>query len=285
MIPPNHTTADGAVVAQERGCGQRLRSAREAAGLSVADVATRLKMPVRIVEALEAEDWSRIGAPVFVRGQLRSYSRMLGLPIEPVQAASGVAPIEPTHLVAHWRTPLLQRVADQVGGRLVYIVITALIVLPVWVATRSHLDNSDELAAPLDVPADKLAAAQQADAAAQPAAREPSTVVASMVPPRQSVPAPAAPASSTAPELSLRLNDDSWVQIRGKDGSTIEEALLKSGETRTYPAANVDRVVLGNAKAVEVQRNGQAQDLTPFMRASVARFTVSADGSLAPVSD
>lgn len=283
MIPPNPNMADGALVAQERGCGQRLRNAREAAGLSVADVATRLKMPVRIIEALEAEDWARIGAPVFVRGQLRSYSRMLGLPIEPVQSASGVAPIEPTHLVAHWRTPLLQRVADQVGGRLVYIVITALIVLPVWVATRSHLDSSEELAAPLDVPADKLAAAQQTDAAAQPAVREPSTVVASMVPPRQSAPAPAM--TSTAPELSLHVNDDSWVQIRGKDGSTIEEALLKSGETRTYPAANIDRVVLGNAKAVEVQRNGQAQDLTPFMRASVARFTVSPDGSLAPVSD
>ncbi|WP_226468248.1 helix-turn-helix domain-containing protein [Luteimonas panaciterrae] len=283
MIPPNPNMADGALVAQERGCGQRLRNAREAAGLSVADVATRLKMPVRIIEALEAEDWARIGAPVFVRGQLRSYSRMLGLPIEPVQSASGVAPIEPTHLVAHWRTPLLQRVADQVGGRLVYIVITALIVLPVWVATRSHLDSSEELAAPLDVPADKLAAAQQTDTAAQPAVREPSTVVASMVPPRQSAPAPAT--TSTAPELSLHVNDDSWVQIRGKDGSTIEEALLKSGETRTYPAANVDRVVLGNAKAVEVQRNGQAQDLTPFMRASVARFTVSPDGSLAPVSD
>jgi cytoskeleton protein RodZ len=283
MIPPNPNMADGALVAQERGCGQRLRNAREAAGLSVADVATRLKMPVRIIEALEAEDWARIGAPVFVRGQLRSYSRMLGLPIEPVQSASGVAPIEPTHLVAHWRTPLLQRVADQVGGRLVYIVITALIVLPVWVATRSHLDSSEELAAPLDVPADKLATAQQTDAAAQPAVREPSTVVASMVPPRQSAPAPVT--ASTAPELSLHVNDDSWVQIRGKDGSTIEEALLKSGETRTYPAANVDRVVLGNAKAVEVQRNGQAQDLTPFMRASVARFTVSPDGSLAPVSD
>lgn len=283
MIPPNPNMADGALVAQERGCGQRLRNAREAAGLSVADVATRLKMPVRIIEALEAEDWARIGAPVFVRGQLRSYSRMLGLPIEPVQSASGVAPIEPTHLVAHWRTPLLQRVADQVGGRLVYIVITALIVLPVWVATRSHLDSSEELAAPLDVPADKLAAAQQTDTTAQPTVREPSTVVASMVPPRQSAPAPAT--TSTAPELSLHVNDDSWVQIRGKDGSTIEEALLKSGETRTYPAANVDRVVLGNAKAVEVQRNGQAQDLTPFMRASVARFTVSPDGSLAPVSD
>ena len=48
------------------GCGRRLREAREAAGLSLADVGARLKMPVRVVESLEREDWSRLGAPVFV---------------------------------------------------------------------------------------------------------------------------------------------------------------------------------------------------------------------------
>jgi cytoskeleton protein RodZ len=36
---------------------------------------------------------------------------------------------------------------------------------------------------------------------------------------------------------------------------------------------------------VNVQRNGQAQDLTPYLRANVARFTVSSDGSLAPAVD
>src|SRR3546814_17031778 len=91
----------------------------------------------RLIEALEAEEWDRIGAPVFVRGQLRSYSRLLGLPVQPVQMASGVAPIEPTPLVSRTHTPRMQRIADQVGGRLVYIVITALIILPVRVDRKS----------------------------------------------------------------------------------------------------------------------------------------------------
>src|SRR3546814_822299 len=134
MMPPNQSLADS-----EHACGQRLRAAREAAGLSVGEVASRLKTPSRFIEALEAEEWDRIGAPVFVRGQLRSYSRLLGLPVQPVQMASGVAPIEPTPLVSRTHTPRMQRIADQVGGRLVYIVITALIILPVWVATQSHM--------------------------------------------------------------------------------------------------------------------------------------------------
>src|SRR3546814_16047333 len=83
MMPPNQSLADS-----EHACGQRLRAAREAAGLSVAEVSSRLTTPSRFIEALEAEEWDRIGAPVFVRGQLRRYSRLLGLAVPPVPTAS-----------------------------------------------------------------------------------------------------------------------------------------------------------------------------------------------------
>ena len=69
------------------GCGERLKQAREAAGLSIDDVAGKLHMPARIVRSLEAEDWSKLGAPVFVRGQVRSYSRLMGLATVPMMDA------------------------------------------------------------------------------------------------------------------------------------------------------------------------------------------------------
>ena len=78
---------------------------------------------------------------------------------------------------------------------------------------------------------------------------------------------------------------DSWVQIIGSDGSTIEKGLLKAGEERSFRNGQVGRVVLGNAAAVEVQQAGSTVDMTPYKRANVARFTVSSDGSLAPVVD
>src|SRR3546814_11983326 len=71
--------------------------------------------------------------------------------------ASGVAPIEPTPLVSRTHTPRMQRIADQVGGRLDYIVITALIILSVCLATQSHMAGIQE-AAQLDLPADQLEA-------------------------------------------------------------------------------------------------------------------------------
>ena len=96
----------------DRGCGVRLRKAREAAGLRLEDVAAQLKMPVRVVESLENEDWDRLGAPVFVRGQLRSYSRLVGLATSTTLQASGVAPIEPSKLVSRSYTPRMQRLME-----------------------------------------------------------------------------------------------------------------------------------------------------------------------------
>ena len=128
----------------ERGVGMRLRKAREAQGLTIEDVASRLKMPVRVVQSLEEEDWSRLGAPVFVRGQLRSYSRLLGLVTSTTLEASGLAPIEPTPLVPRSYTPRMTRLFEQGTRRLVYIVLTAAIVVPVWLATKPHLTGRSD---------------------------------------------------------------------------------------------------------------------------------------------
>src|SRR5690606_33400500 len=70
MMPSSNQTPE-----LDRGYGNRLRQAREAAGLSVAEVSQRLKMPARVIEALESGDADRGEAEVFVRGRLRSYAR------------------------------------------------------------------------------------------------------------------------------------------------------------------------------------------------------------------
>lgn len=271
---PGEFRLENAVPEGAHGCGARLRKAREAAGLSQADVAARLKMPLRVVESLEVEDWSRLGAPVFVRGQLRSYSRLLGLTTSPMFEASGVAPVEPPTLTPRTYTRPLQRFAEQAARRFVYIVMTIAIAIPVWLATRPHLGIVPHDAAPLDVPAFGTIAAprDQADAA-----DDPHPLVASLAS------LPARPAA--VPALSLRLSGDSWVEVTSRDGQLLEQSLLRAGDQRSYAAGEVGRIVLGNAAAVDVRSHGQHADLAPYLRANVARFTVSSDGSLAPAAD
>ncbi|QDA55935.1 helix-turn-helix domain-containing protein [Thermomonas aquatica] len=250
------------------GCGERLKQAREAAGLSIDDVAARLHMPARIVRSLEAEDWSRLGAPVFVRGQVRSYSRLMGLMTAPMMdALVDVGPVEPSRIVSRTHTPKAQWWAEQLGRRLVYIVLTLFLVVPAWVATRQHLANTGD-GAPLDVPVDLSGKATQA----QPQPSTPRTVVASMAP----VAAPAA----TAGDIVVRTRGESWITVTAIDGSSLEKGLVPANSERRYAAAQVARLTIGNASAVDVENHGRNVDMGAFARANVARFTVSSDGSL-----
>jgi cytoskeleton protein RodZ len=254
------------------GCGQRLRQAREAAGLSVDEVAARLHMPGRVVKSLEAEDWSRLGAPVFVRGQVRSYSRLLGLTTAPMMAALDVGPVEPSMLVSRTHTPKAQWWAEQIGRRLVYIILTLSLAVPAWVATRQHLSGANEGTAPLDAPADPAAHAAQPQAVAP---ASPRTVVASM--------APVATTALQAPpvgDIVLRTSAESWLEVISPDGAAVEKGLLPAGSERRYAAAQVGRLTIGNASAAQLEHRGRAVDLAPFARANVARFAVSSDGSL-----
>lgn len=78
--------------------GHLLRAAREAKGLSTGAIATQLNLDVRTVEALERDDHERLSAPIFVRGYLRNYARLVGVPEDqvlgpyPVQAPAEPAP-------------------------------------------------------------------------------------------------------------------------------------------------------------------------------------------------
>lgn len=255
------------------GCGVRLRLAREAANLAIDDVASRLRMPARVVRALEADDWSQLGAPVFARGQLRSYARLLGVDIEAELDRAPAAAIAPATLVSHSHTPTYQRVFEQVTRRAIYIVMTAAIAVPVWIATRPHVANTVALQS-LDLP-ETPAVGTASPVAAGSEAPVPRTPVAASM-------ASLHPAAATGSTLSLTFSGDSWVQVFAVDGTSIEQGLLAAGQQRSYAAGQVGRVVLGNSAAVQVLHAGRPVDLAPFSRANVARFTLSSDGSLAP---
>jgi cytoskeleton protein RodZ len=252
------------------GCGERLRLAREASGLSVDDVAARLHMPARVVKSLEAEDWSRLGAPVFVRGQVRSYSRLLGLTTAPMMAALDVGPVEPSRLVSRTHTPKAQWWAEQIGRRLVYIILTLSLAVPAWVATRQHLSAANQGTAPLDAPTDPSSGQHATSTPASPR-----TVVASMTP-------VATPALQAAPvsDIVVRTSAESWLEVVAPDGATLEKGLVSAGSERRYAATQVARLTIGNASAAQLEHRGRTVDLAPFARANVARFAVSSDGSL-----
>jgi cytoskeleton protein RodZ len=72
-------------VAPEAGPGASLTAAREQAGLSLMQAADRLHLDVSAVKALESGRFEVLGAAVHVRGHLRRYAELLGLPAQEVE--------------------------------------------------------------------------------------------------------------------------------------------------------------------------------------------------------
>ena len=66
--------------------GARLKWARERAGLTVNDVAARLRLHPAQVRALESETFKALPEAAYVRGFVRSYARIVDLPVEPLLA-------------------------------------------------------------------------------------------------------------------------------------------------------------------------------------------------------
>ena len=68
----------------EPGPGARLRQAREAANRGIGEISAALHLDPKMVEALEADSFDRLPPPTFVRGYLKGYARLLGLPPGPI---------------------------------------------------------------------------------------------------------------------------------------------------------------------------------------------------------
>ncbi|MDE2350063.1 MAG: helix-turn-helix domain-containing protein, partial [Gammaproteobacteria bacterium] len=81
--------------------GPRLRAQRERRGIGIPKAADELRLDAWIVEALEAGEFDRVGAPVYAKGHLRRYAALVGLPDAEVEAAleSLAAPAPPVELL------------------------------------------------------------------------------------------------------------------------------------------------------------------------------------------
>ena len=121
--------------------------------------------------------------------------------------------------------------------------------------------------------ADEGAAPRGESAAAQPAEPAP--------PPAQPAPVPATPAepavqaSATGGSvIELRFAGESWFEVRDASGNIVATGTGSAGQVRSVRGTAPLALVIGNAGQVRLSHNGQAVDLVPHTRVSVARLTL-----------
>lgn len=132
--------------ADRQSPGQVLKRERELRGLSVNQAAEELNLDRWIVEAIEADRFLALGAPVYARGHLRKYAVLLGVSPETIvdryDALSGTpeAPVVKTTTTAH----LPRR------SKKIYILPAVLLVLVLlagvwwWLASRQSPAPAEE---------------------------------------------------------------------------------------------------------------------------------------------
>lgn len=84
-MSPDGTSSD-VVEKFARRPGHELGAARERAGVSLEEMAATLHLPADQVRALEADDYSRLPPPAYIRGYLRAYAREVGMDADQVVA-------------------------------------------------------------------------------------------------------------------------------------------------------------------------------------------------------
>ena len=85
--------------------GEALREAREAQGMTLDEVSTWLRLMRRQLEAMESDDFESLGQPVFARGFVRNYARLLGLDADALLSRMEGAPAAPAE-VSHAGPPV-----------------------------------------------------------------------------------------------------------------------------------------------------------------------------------
>ncbi|HTT37314.1 MAG TPA: helix-turn-helix domain-containing protein [Burkholderiales bacterium] len=113
--------------------GARLLAERRSQGLSLGDIARQLKLSVRQVEALERDEYTAFSGPVFVRGFLRNYAKLLHLDPDPLLEAANLAVAAPVGQVVHPAAAAPPASARSEHGRrlLVGAALTLLVVIAV----------------------------------------------------------------------------------------------------------------------------------------------------------
>ena len=291
---------DGLPVAASAGPGARLRAAREAAGLSLDQVAQQLKLAPRQVKALEDESFGELPGRTFSRGFVRNYARLLHLDAQDLLAhlpdvSQAPALESPTlHSTAAIMGELPSATASKSGlGRwlIPLILIGCIIAAAAYEWYRGGLSNYAEPARTVSDATDHRAPATIAPEVAlpNPLAGSSQTAASQSEAPQSAPPVasmrdlvatsaggstlPASGAPGDAPVL-LTYQGPSWTEIRDRSGQLVVARLVAAGSVEPVKGAPPFDILLGNAQVVTLVYRGTPVDLSPYTRQNVARLTL-----------
>ena len=290
------------------GPGRRLYEARMRAQLSAEQVAEMLHLSTYQIAALERDEFERLPGPTYIRGYLRNYAQLLGLPSDEIVQSyarfnGATRATRRNTLVAEpevtTRDTTVKLATFLVAGILILLAV-------VWWHGRSSKPLTNEptppqarqetptVSEPEPVVAAKPAATMDpkaevsAEAMSPPvlvdeqptghtieaATAEPQALEVTEVAPPDPVLPESVPAQAETVQLVLHTRAESWVDIRDARDNKLLYMLVPAERRITLSGVPPFEVFVGNPEGVTVEFDGQYVHAVKFKRGLVARFTL-----------
>lgn len=264
--------------------GDRLRAARLAAGIDLSDVATKTRVPLRHLQAIEGGDYASLPGSTYCIGFVKAYARVVG--------------VDEESTTSDLRTELRDLNLDQRADRVEYQVADATR-LPsktlVWVAAAVGLlfmigvviwRNS--LVSDPD-PVTEIAAPAVDEATVEAAGADDIAPLGTTVsPPPETMP----PLVNSTGQVVLTANSQVWMRVYDAADKVLFEKEMVAGERFVVPPdANNPQIRTGRADLISVTVDGKAvAPLGPAQRTikdvgiSAAALAARSSSELPPAS-
>jgi len=292
--------------------GAELAARRQQLGLTVEQMAVRLKLTQRQIVALESDNYAALPGMAIVRGFVRAYAKAINLDPVPLVALlqeekkapdfQNLAPSLRGMSTSYTETRLPTLGRSQALSRQWLIAVAAVLVLIAalvgvkymgWLPNLSDMKASPKEGAQVSAPA--AADAKSAESASV-AGSEAGKLVQKELPPlkpEQVLPAteenvapspdgkaadaPAAAAETPvgpAGALVLKAREQSWYEIRRVNGTVVRSGMLHAGASETIEVAEPLLLTLGNAPGVGATLRGAPLEIRPEEGSRVVKLSV-----------
>ena len=272
----------------EPSVGQILKTHRESANISLAKIASLLKLTESQVQHIENDEYHLLGAKTFVKGYIKNYCRTLNidsttiLTMLPAYSTSD----KPVDMQSFSRRT--EKEAHDSRLMTVSYLILAIVIgsSAVWWwqnampideqtntinANNSLISEQQESTKLLAEAADE---AQSNEVESAPQANstvfnEQQTIQAA---PLNDVQSQSEPTSSDLSTIIMMFNDESWVEIHDANDEKIAFGVKKAGYEMTLTGVAPFSVVLGKHDVVRITLNGEPVDISAFPKNRLAKF-------------
>jgi cytoskeleton protein RodZ len=278
--------------------GKQIHRFREAKSVGAEELAARLRLNVRVIRSLEADDYSALPHATFVKGYIRAIAKELDFDPAPVLAAySFHAKEEPPPIVDFESRAPAQITTNSavVKGTTYGLIILLIVMIAIWwrgfYAERDGLAGDDD-ATVTTSPAnahsplpysyivvehpDTVPSPTQpdADAGAGPVA-ETETLLPTDDGETVGAALPVEPeAEAPLRDIHIATVGEAWIEILDADDRRLHYSLMQAGTETDLGGTPPYRLVIGNSPVVQLRFRGRVIDLQAVSEQGIAKLTL-----------